>query len=81
MTNPPSSGPMPAAMAAAAPTSAYACFCAAPVKLPWMSDCMAGRSSEAPSPPTIAQKMTTAVMPWASVMASAPTAYARSPMT
>ena len=81
MTNPPSSGPIAAAMAAAAPTSAYACFCAAPAKLPWISDCIAGSSSEAPSPPMIAQKMTIAVRLWASVMASAPTAYASSPRT
>ena len=74
VTNPPSSGPIAAAMAAAAPTSAYACFCAAPAKLPWISDCIAGRSSEAPSPPMIAQKMTIAVRLWASVMASAPMA-------
>src|SRR5438270_494232 len=40
---PPSSGPTAAAIPAAAPTSAYACFCAAPSKLPWMSDCIAGR--------------------------------------
>ena len=32
-----------------------------PSKLPWMSDCMAGSSSEAPSPPMIAQKMIIAV--------------------
>ena len=81
MTNPPSSGPIAAAMAAAAPTSAYACFWAAPAKLPWISDCMAGSSSEAPSPPMIAQKMTIAVRLWASVMANAPTAYASSPRT
>jgi hypothetical protein len=35
---------------------------------------MAGSSSEAPSPPMIAQKMMIAVRLWASVMASAPTA-------
>ena len=39
--------------------------CAAPSKLPWMSDCMAGSSSDAPSPPTMAQKMTIAVRLWA----------------
>ena len=50
VTNPPSSGPIAAAIAAAAPTSAYACFWAAPVKLPWISDCIAGSSSEAPEP-------------------------------
>ena len=26
-------------------------FCAAPSKLPWISDCIAGSSSEAPRPP------------------------------
>ena len=49
--NPPTSGPTAAAIAAAAPTSAYAFFCAAPSKLPWMSDCIAGSKSDAPSPP------------------------------
>ena len=39
-----------------------------------MSDCIAGSSSEAPSPPMIAQKMMTAVRLWARVMARAPTA-------
>ena len=74
VTNPPSRGPIAAAIAAAAPTSAYACFCAAPSKLPWMSDCIAGRRSEAPSPPMIAQKITIVVRPWATVMAPAPMA-------
>ena len=40
---PPISGPIAAAMAAEAPTSAYALACALPSKLPWISDCMAGR--------------------------------------
>ena len=71
---PPSSGPTAAAIAADAPTSAYAFFCAAPSKLPWMSDCIAGSSSDAPSPPMIAQKMMTGSRLWASVIASAPTA-------
>ena len=71
---PPISGPTAAAIAAAAPTSAYACFCAAPSKLPWMSDCMAGSSSDAPRPPMIAQKMMTAVMLCESAIASAPIA-------
>jgi hypothetical protein len=35
---------------------------------------MDGSSSEAPSPPITAQKMMMAVRPWASVMATAPTA-------
>ena len=35
---------------------------------------MAGSSSDAPSPPITAQKMMIAVRPWASVIASAPTA-------
>ena len=55
---PPTSGPTAAAIAAAAPTSAYARRCMAPSKLPWISDCIAGRSSDAPSPPTTAQKIT-----------------------
>ena len=74
VTKPPSSGPIAAAIAAEAPTSAYTRFWAAPSKLPWMSDCMAGSRSEAPSPPTIAQKMITGTKVWASVIASAPTA-------
>ena len=74
MTKPPISGPIAAPIAAEAPTSAYVFFIAAPSKLPWMSDCIAGSSSEAPSPPMIAQKMTTAVMLWASVIARAPIA-------
>ena len=60
---PPTSGPTAAAIAAAAPTSAYAFFCAAPWKLPWISDCIAGSSSEAPSPPMIAQNTMIAVSP------------------
>ena len=72
--NPPSSGPTAAAIAAAAPTSAYAFCWAAPSKLPWISDCIAGSSSEAPSPPMIAQKTMIAVRLWASAIASAPTA-------
>ena len=71
---PPSSGPTAAAMAAAAPTWAYARFWAAPSKLPWISDCMAGSSSDAPIPPMIAQKTTIASRSWASVIAIAPTA-------
>ena len=74
MTKPPMSGPTAAAMAAEAPTSAYACFWAAPVKFPWMSDCMAGSSSEAPRPPMMAQNTTMAVRLWARVMAVAPSA-------
>ena len=35
---------------------------------------MAGNSSDAPSPPTTAQKMMTAVKLWANAMARAPTA-------
>ena len=53
---------------------AYACRWEAPVKLPWISDCIAGRSREAPRPPVSAQKMMMAVRLWASVMASAPIA-------
>ena len=39
-----------------------------------MSDCIAGSSREAPSPPMIAQKITIAVTDWVSVIASAPIA-------
>ena len=63
-----------AAIAAEAPTRAYTLFWAAPSKLPWMSDCIAGSSSAAPIPPSTAQKITIAVRPWASVIATAPTA-------
>ena len=63
-----------AAVAAAAPTSAYACFCAAPSKLPWTSACIAGSSSEAPSPPMIAQKTMIAARPCANTIAIAPDA-------
>ena len=71
---PPMSGPTAAAIAAEAPTSAYTRFWWAPSKLPWMSDCMDGSSSEAPMPPMIAQKTMIAVRPCASVIAIAPTA-------
>jgi hypothetical protein len=74
VTKPPSSGPTAAAIAAEAPTSAYAFLRAAPSKFPWMSDCIAGSSSDAPSPPMIAQRITIAVRLWASVIATAPTA-------
>ena len=72
--NPPSRGPTAAAIAAAAPTRANALRWAAPAKLPWMSDCIAGRSREAPSPPMTAQKTMMAVRLCARVMARAPTA-------
>jgi hypothetical protein len=72
--NPPSSGPTAAAIAAAAPTRAYAFFWATPSKLPWIRDCMAGSSSDAPIPPTSAQNTMIAVRPWARVMARAPRA-------
>ena len=71
---PPISGPTAAAIAADAPTSAYALRCAAPSKLPWISDCIDGSSSDAPSPPITAQKMMIAVRPWASIIARAPIA-------
>ena len=71
---PPSSGPTAAAIAAAAPTRAYTRFWAAPSKLPWMRDCMAGSRSDAPSPPITAQKMMIVVRLWVSDMAMAPTA-------
>ena len=74
VTKPPSRGPTPAAIAAAAPTSAYVFVRAAPSKFPWIRDCIAGSSSDAPSPPMIAQKMMIAVTLWARVMASAPMA-------
>ena len=45
-----------------------------PSKFPWISDCIAGSNSDAPSPPMIAQKMMIAVRLWASVIASAPIA-------
>ena len=79
MTNPPSSGPTAAAIAAAAPTNAYAFLRGVPSKLPWMSDCIAGSRSDAPRPPMIAQKMMTAVRLWARVIANAPIAYATRP--
>ena len=81
MRKPPSSGPTAAAIAADAPTRAYARFCASPVKLPWMRDCIAGSRRDAPSPPMIAQKMMIVFRFWASVMATAPTAYAKRPIT
>ena len=65
---------MAAPTAAAAPTSAYVCFCAAPWKLPWISDCIAGRSRDAPMPPISAQKITIVEIDWVTVIASAPTA-------
>ena len=74
VTKPPRRGPTAAAMAADAPTNAYAFLRAGPSKLPWMSDCIAGRRSDAPRPPMIAQKITTAVRLCARVIARAPTA-------
>ena len=71
---PPSNGPTAAAIAAAAPTRAYTFFCAEPWKLPWMSDCIAGSSRDAPIPPMTAQKMMIAVNLCARVIAVAPTA-------
>ena len=71
---PPISGPIAAAMAAAAPTRAYTLARAAPSKLPWMRDCMAGSSSEAPRPPMTAQKTMIAVTLCARVIAMAPIA-------
>ena len=72
--NPPSSGPTAAAIAAEAPTSAYARFCAAPSKLPWINDCIDGRSNDAPRPPITAQNTMIASSPCARVIASAPIA-------
>ena len=74
VTTPPISGPTAAAIAAEAPTSAYTRFWCAPSKLPWMSDCIDGSSSEAPIPPMTAQKMMMAMRFCASVIATAPTA-------
>ena len=74
MTKPPSSGPTAAAIAAAAPTSAYAFRCIAPEKFPWMRDCIAGSSSAAPRPPMIAQKMKIGTRLCARVIDSAPSA-------
>src|SRR3546814_6167274 len=62
-----------------APTSAYVFFCAAPLKLPCISDCMAGKSSEAPMPPNIAQKINTGTMLCVKVIAGAPMAYPNNP--
>ena len=45
VTNPPISGPTAAPTAAAAPTSAYVFFIAAPSKLPWINDCIAGAAA------------------------------------
>jgi hypothetical protein len=42
--------------------------------LPWISDCIAGSSSDAPSPPTIAQNTTIAVRLCENAIASAPSA-------
>jgi hypothetical protein len=39
-----------------------------------MSDCIAGRSIDAPSPPMMAQNTMIAVRPWESAIARAPTA-------
>ena len=71
---PPSNGPTAAAIAAAAPTSAYAFRCIGPSKLPWIRDCIDGSRSAAPRPPTIAQKITIGSRLCASVIESAPTA-------
>lgn len=71
---PPSNGPTAAAIAAAAPTSAYARRCIAPSKFPWISACIDGSRSAAPRPPTIAQKTTIGSRVCDSVIASAPAA-------
>ena len=72
--NPPSSGPTAAAIAAAAPTRAYARRCIAPSKFPWISDCIEGSRRAAPSPPTTAQKTTIGSRLCDSVIDSAPAA-------
>ena len=72
--NPPISGPTAAAIAAAAPTRAYTLRRSAPSKLPWINDCIAGSSSDAPSPPSTAQNTMIAVTLWASAIDSAPMA-------
>ena len=71
---PPISGPIAAAIAAAAPTSAYARAASLPAKFPWIRDCIDGKSSDAPRPPTTAQKMTIDNRLCDSVIESAPTA-------
>jgi hypothetical protein len=71
---PPISGPIAAAIAAEAPTSAYTRAWALPSKLPWISDCIDGSSSEAPRPPMMAQKTMIGTRLWASVIEIAPTA-------
>ncbi len=71
---PPSSGPTAAAIAAAAPTSAYAFRWAGPSKFPWMSDCIAGSSRDAPRPPMTAQTIRIGTRLWASAMERAPAA-------
>ena len=43
VTKPPNSGPIAAAIAPAAPTSAKTLARSLPTKLPWISDCIAGR--------------------------------------
>ena len=71
---PPMRGPIAAAMAPAAPIIAYTFACIFPSKLPWMSDCIAGRYSEAPRPPITAQKTMMAARPCANTIATAPEA-------
>ena len=41
-----------------------------PSKLPWISDCIAGRYSDAPSPPITAQKTMIAARPWPTTIAA-----------
>jgi hypothetical protein len=74
VTKPPSSGPTAAAIAAEAPTSAYAFRCIGPLKFPWISDCIDGSKSDAPSPPMTAQQMMIGIRLCETVIASAPTA-------
>ena len=71
---PPSNGPTAAAIAAAAPTSAYAFLWAAPSKLPWISDCIAGQQQRRAEAADTAQKTMIAVRLCASAIANAPTA-------
>jgi hypothetical protein len=78
---PPSRGPTAAAIAAAAPTIAYAFFCSLPSKLPWISDCIEGSSSDAPRPPTIAQQTMIGTRLCESAIDSAPSAYPSRPRT
>ena len=75
VTKPPISGPIAAAIAAdGADERVRLLHARRPRSCRGSATASPGSSSDAPSPPMIAQKMTTAVMLWASVIASAPIA-------